>query len=125
MKKFFSAIGHTVYVGAVLIAMVLAGCRVITPMPVPPLAEELGYNVPNYKGITTIGLVEGTLKVEDLKLTTFKTAAESLITVMDAARESAIDWIAMAGMGSAGALPLALKRVPKGAVKKRRTRKSC
>lgn len=118
MKKIVNGIGHTIYIVVIGMTMAMAGCRSITPVVVPPVTEELGYEVLNYKGVTTIGILETTIKFETLKLKGWSAMADVSIELSDTARKGTMDLLTLLGLGGTAALPLALKKLPKGAVRK-------
>ena len=107
MKKF---LGHVFSV----ILLILAGCAIITPTIVPPLSDELGFNVPNIKGVTTVGIIKGTLVVEQARLRAFDEMATLTLKATDEVKTGIIDIVAMLGLGGTAMLPMAMKRIPPG-----------
>ena len=99
---------------ASVVLFILAGCALITPTIVPPLTTKLGYSVPNIKGVTTVGLVKGALKVEQERLRVFDSMATLTLEATEKAKNEIIDIVAMLGLGGTATLPWALRKVPKG-----------
>ena len=109
----------TVYVLLATLATILSGCQWATPTTLPPLSEKLGYKIPNFKGVTTVGLIEGKYAIELEKLKVLRTMSDVVIEPALEAREMAVDWINVGlSAGMFGGLPLALRKLPKGAVRK-------
>lgn len=101
----------------------LSGCAGMTPTREPPLAEKIGYEIPDWKGWTTTGINEGVYKIELEKLKVLRVMVDVVNEPALAAREQAVDWLNVGlSAGTFGGVPLAaalaLKKVPKGAVKK-------
>jgi hypothetical protein len=103
---------------ASIVLFITAGCALITPTIVPPLTNALGFNVPNIKGVTTVGIVKGALVVEREKLKVFDSMAHLTLTATEDAKNGIIDVVAMLGLGGSALLPMALRKVPSGAVSK-------
>lgn len=123
MKKFFLCLWKSLLVAVYLVLVgtitTLAGCRSVTPTRKPPLVEKIGYKIPNYKGWTFVGINESFYKMELQKMKLLAAMIETVNAPALAAREQAINWFNV-GMsaGMFGGIPLALKRLPKGAAKK-------
>ena len=115
MKKF---IAHFCGIMLSILALLGGSCALVTPTTVPPLTETLGYHVPNYKGVTTVGLVKGTLEVERARLMTFDKMATISLQATEQVKTGIMDILALVGMGGTALIPLALKKVPRGAVSK-------
>lgn len=87
----------------------LCGCAtagpldMITPTIVPPLAEELGYNVPNIKGVTTVGIVKGILATEKLRLEALDSSARLTLTATEGAVNGTLGLLTALGIPVAGA----------------------
>jgi len=111
IKSFFGIV-----VGVILFALI--GCAYITPTIVPPMTEELGYAVPNLYGVTVTGLVEGSYKLEVQKLKLWKYSVDATLQATEGIRSGLVELAALVGLGGTAALPMALKRLPSGAVKK-------
>lgn len=101
----------------VILATLLA-CNAITPTVVPPMTEELGYHVPNFRGVTVVGLVSGAYKLEEKKFELWGFSVESTLKATLEARDGLLNLLTVLGVGGTAALPLALKRPPQGYVKK-------
>jgi hypothetical protein len=119
IRKLCTAALIGVYVVMALVVTALSGCKSLTPTRVPPLAKEIGYIVPNYKGWTTAGINEAVYELEAKKLELLSTMIDTVNRPAYAIREQAIDWlnIALSG-GLFGGIPLALRKLPRGAVRK-------
>lgn len=101
----------------------LTGCSSLMPTKEPPLAEKIGYRIPDYRGWTTVGINETIYKIEYEKLKILRTMVDVVNEPALAAHEQAIDWLNVglsAGTfaGIPAATALALKKLPRGAVKK-------
>ena len=100
----------------VIASALAAGCvspkllDMVTPMPVPPMVEEIGYNIPDYKGITTVGAVNFVYDCEVIRLKTFKTSSEAVIEPIRAARQDLITTLALIGVPAAGVAGASMKR---------------
>jgi hypothetical protein len=71
------------------------------------------------QGITTVGVNEAMYKVERAKLETWRMTMDLVNKPMLEAHGMAVDFLSMALAGTAfGGIPLALRKVPKGAIKK-------
>jgi len=116
MKKFLNRLlaGTTGVVLATLLA-----CNAITPTIVPPMTEELGYEVPSIKGITLVGLVQGAYTLEQKKMELWGYSVQSTLKATVEARDGLLNLLTVLGLGGTAALPLALKRPPKGYVPER------
>jgi hypothetical protein len=77
------------------------------------LAEELGYKIPNFHGVTTMGIVKGKLKVEQMRLAALDASARMSLKATESARSGLLEL--MMTVGIAGG-PLAFLA---GAKKKR------
>lgn len=97
----------------------LAACVSLTPTIVPPMTEELGYEIPNIKGITLHGIVKGKYKIEVAKMKLWKYTVDSTLQLTEEARGQIMDIITVIGLGGTAALPAALRRLPKGAAYKK------
>lgn len=102
----------------VFMLMVLASCEMITPTVVPPMTDALDYSVPNWGGVTTTGLVRGSYELELNKLKLWKYSVDATLQATEGIRVGLVDLLAVLGLGGTAALPLALRSVPKTAVKK-------
>lgn len=105
----------------IIISTIVAGCSTVamlTPTIVPPGSEELGYDVPDLWGITTVGLIRGSVKVEEAKLKAFDTTATVVIESTEETKGGLIEILAVLGLGGTATLPFALKKLPKGATMK-------
>ena len=118
ISAFFKKVVSAVYLVTVLTFALLAGCAYITPAPVPPLADELGFEILNYKGVTTVGVIRSSVKLYNLKLRVFEETANSTIELVESARATILEMAGLVGLGGTAALPAALRMMPKGAVKK-------
>lgn len=123
MKKFFASIGKALFIVLYIFVAgtvtILSGCKSMTPTRKPPLVEKIGYEIPDFKGWTTVGINEAIYNIELEKIKLLAAMIETVNAPALAAREQAIDWfnIALSG-GMLGGIPLALRRLPRGAVKK-------
>jgi len=119
MKKHLRRIWN-VLVG-MFIAFILWGCSTLAIIPtrVPPLMDTLieGETL-NYKGWTVQGIV-------DMRMQYLKTMYPVVSKFYDLGREASgqvattiLGLLSAAGLAGTGALPLALKALPKGAVSK-------
>jgi len=130
MKIFIKTIGYSLYTLFASCIILLSGCKTLTPTRVPPFTEELGYHIPNYKNWTLTGISESVVELESLKLEikyevdaaklkALGTLVESVNAPFYLLREEAINWfnIALSG-GLFGGLPLALRKLPRGAIRK-------
>jgi hypothetical protein len=101
---------------ALAVLLICSGCAsaspldLITPTIVPPLAEELGYTVPNIKGITTAGIIKGTLEVERLRLQAFDSSAHLTLKATQNAVDGVLTVLAALGLGGAPAAFMAGKK---------------
>jgi hypothetical protein len=73
------------------------------------MTTQLGFEVPNIKGVTTVGLIKLTLRKEQLKLRVFDEMATITLKATDEVKNGIIDVVAMLGLGGTSLLPLALK----------------
>ena len=123
MKKFFAKLWKSllvvVYILLATVTTLLSGCESLTPTRRPPLAEKIGYNIPDFKGWTTTGINDAVYNMEVQKLKLLASMINLVNVPALQARKQAVDWLNV-GMsaGLFGGLPLALRRIPKGAVKK-------
>lgn len=106
-----------------IIVVALCGCAsaspidLITPTIVPPLAKQLGYDIPDIKGVTTVGIVKGFLEVEKLRLMALDSSASLTLKATQTAVDGLLGLLATVGLVGAGVgVPVALRRLPKGAV---------
>jgi hypothetical protein len=127
VKKFFKSalkvVGTAVYSVLAITMTLLSGCAYLTPTREPPLAEKLGYKIPDWKGWTTTGINEGVYRIELEKLKVLRIMVDVVNIPALEARKQAINWYNMAlSAGAFGGIPLAaslaLKKLPAGAVKK-------
>jgi hypothetical protein len=132
--KFFKAItagfrkvvkwaGIALYCITACYTSLLTGCVGMMPTRVPPMTSELKYKVPNIKGWTTVGMNEAAYNWEAEKLNFWKISMDFVNKPMIALHEQAVDWLNIglsAGLfgGAPAAVALALKKAPKGSVKK-------
>ena len=115
MKKLISFI----YVLFAIMTTLFVGCSHMMPTRVPPLTDEFGYSVPNVGGYTTVGINEAVYSVQLAKLETWRVMLDLVNKPMIEAHALAVDWLSVALAGTAfGGIPLALKKPPKGYVKK-------
>jgi hypothetical protein len=84
------------------------------------MTDELGYSVPNWGGVTTTGLVRGYYELELQKVKLWGYSVKATLEATEAVRGGLVELAAILGLGGAAALPMALKRVPKGAVSEKR-----
>lgn len=123
MKKFLKSVQKGIVIGLyctiAITVTALSGCQYLTPTRVPPLSEELGYEVPDWKGWTLVGLNEASYKFAYEKLKLYRVMVNIVNEPALQAREQVINWgnIALSA-GAFGGIPLALRKVPKGYVKK-------
>jgi len=118
IKKVLRALGIALYILTGAFVTLIAGCSNITPTRVPPLTEEFGYKVVNFKGWTLVGLNEWSFKIESSKLDTWGIMVETVNRPALAARDEVIDlWSMVATGGLFGGIPLALRKPPKGYIK--------
>ena len=121
-RKLFALIGIVVYTFAAICVTVFTGCSSVMPTKEPPLAEAIGYEIPDWKGWTTVGINEAVYKLEYEKLKVLRTMVNIVNEPALAAHEQAINWLNVGlSAGTFGGIPLAgalaLKKLPKGAVK--------
>jgi hypothetical protein len=115
MKKILN-VAYVILTG---ITMLIVGCESITPTRVPPLTTTLGYSVPAWKGWTLTGLNEAKYNIEVKKLDTWRIMIDVVNAPALEARKQVINlWSMLATGGAMGGIPLALKAVPKGYVRK-------
>jgi hypothetical protein len=69
--------------------------------------------VPNIKGVTTVGLIKTSLRIEQAKLQMFDQMATVTLKATDEVKNGIIDIVAMLGLGGTSMLPLALKMKPR------------
>ena len=101
----------------------MTGCVGLMPTREPPMTQELGFDVPDVKGWTFVFLNEAAYNWEAEKLNFWKISMDFVNKPMIALHEQAVDWLNIglsAGLfgGAPTAVALALKKVPKGSVKK-------
>lgn len=119
MKKFLRKSRIILYSLLAALVTTFAGCSSLMPTREPPLTEELGYKVFNWKGWTFVGLNEASYKLEVEKLKMWKVMIGFVNDPAIALHGQVVNWLGMIGVGGAmGAIPIALNRLPKGAVKK-------
>lgn len=119
MKKIFKTVGKVLYIAFMLLAVTFAGCSSMMPTREPPLTEELGYKVYNWKGWTVVGLNEAAYRLEVEKLKTWKVMIGFVNIPAVELHGQIVNWLGAIGVGGAmGGIPLALKTLPKGAIKK-------
>lgn len=118
MKKIRSFLYYAFCVTLIGITTLLASCAYLTPTVVPPLTEELGYEIPNFYGITTTGLIKGSYSLEAEKMKLWGFTVNATLEATETARNGLIELAAVIGLGGSAALPMALNRVPRGAVRK-------
>lgn len=105
----------------ILITLIITGCAsagpidMITPTIVPPLSEELGFDIPDLFGVTTVGIVMGTLEKEKLRLMALDKSASMTLAATNEVKGGVMDIIALLGLGGTAMLPVAAKKLPKGA----------
>jgi hypothetical protein len=111
--------GIFLYICMASMITLLAGCQHLTPTKVPPLTDELGFSVVNYKGWTTVGLNQWAYKIHSSKLDTWGLMMDMVNNAALQARDGVIDlWSMAATAGTFGGIPLALRKVPPGYVRK-------
>jgi hypothetical protein len=116
--KLIKWFGKLAYIIIAAFITLFVGCAHMMPTMVPPLTDELGYSVPNIKGVTTVGINEAIYGVEVAKLETWRLMVDIVNKPMVEAHGVAVDWLSVALAGTAfGGIPLAMKKVPKGYVK--------
>lgn len=118
----FKLIAATVYTFAAICITIFTGCASVMPTKEPPLAEAIGYEIPSWKGWTTVGINEAVYKIEYEKLRVLRTMVNVVNEPALAAHEQAINWLNVGlSAGTFGGIPLAgalaLKKLPKGAIK--------
>lgn len=119
MKRFLKAILACFYILIACLVTAVSGCEHLTPTRVPPLTDVLGYDVYDFKGWTTVGLNEMSYTIEVKKLGVWRTMMDLVNVPALQARDQVVDWWSMGvTAGLFGGLPLALRKVPKGYVKK-------
>jgi hypothetical protein len=119
LRKLLKATVGTLYAVVAVIITLFTGCASLMPTRVPPLTAELGYDVPDYKGWTVVGLNDGAYRMEVEKLKVWKVMIGLVNDPALALHGQAVNWLNMALAGGAlGGIPLALKRVPPGYTKK-------
>jgi len=122
MKKIFKTLGVAVYVLFAVSCTLFVGCSSMMPTRKPPLTDAFGYNVPNIKGFTLVGINEAVYNVEAAKLETWRVMLDIVNKPMVEVHGVAVDWLSVALAGTAfGGIPLALKKPPKGYVKDEKT----
>ena len=99
--------------------LLLAACVSLTPTIVPPLTEELGYNIPNIKGVTLHGIVKGKYNLEVEKMKLWKYSVDGTLQLTESARNQIMDLVTVVALGGTAALPAALRKLPKGAAFKK------
>jgi len=120
MRWLLKVCSWTLYLLFSVSITIFVGCESVMPTRVPPLSEELGYDIPDYKGWTTTGLNEGYYNIELQKLKILRTMVDVVNVPALQARDQAIDWINVGlSAGVFGGLPLAFLKVPKGSVSKK------
>jgi hypothetical protein len=117
-QKLIAWVLRGIYLLVAVFTTLFVGCSHMMPTRVPPLTEEFGYNVPNIKGYTTVGINEAVYGVELAKLETWRLMLDIVNKPMIEAHATMIDWmsVALAGTTFAG-IPMALRKVPKGYIK--------
>jgi len=114
-----------------VVVLSCAGCASATPLdwvwpaPVPlGVTNYVEHPVLSFKGITTLSILKATQREIEFKhqLNEFEyqiasNATSVTIKASERARDGFVGLLATIGLGGTAALPLALKRVPKGAVK--------
>lgn len=121
--KFFRSVGNAILVSVyVLIAVyttLLTGCASLMPTRESPIAEPLGYNVWDFKGWTFIFMTEAVYNIEVIKLKAYKESTDLVNKPFIEGHGQAVNWLNIALSASAfGGIPLALRTLPKGAVRK-------
>lgn len=117
MKKIRKKVLWGFYIVASVIITVFTGCSALMPTRKPMLTDELGYNVPNYRNWTTIGINEMAYRIEVEKLKVWKVMIGLVNDPALQLHTQIVNWWAMAASGGAlGGIPLALRKVPKGAI---------
>ena len=115
MKRLWKGVVVCAYTFIACVVTLMSGCQSLTPTRVPPLAEEIGYTIPNWKGWTTTGINEAVYKIEVQKVDVLRVMIDLVNQPALAAREQLIDWYSMAmSAGVFGGIPLALRKVPRG-----------
>lgn len=131
LNKILAGIRRVIRIAAValycLVAVytsLLTGCAGLMLTKVPPMTKELGYKVPlQYKGYTFVFVNEAAYTWEAEKLNFWRIAMDFVNKPAIAIHDQAVNWLNIglsAGMFGGGpvAIAMALKKVPKGAVKK-------
>lgn len=118
LKKIVIFLFDAAWIGACSLAILLVGCRSLTPTVVPPLTKELGFSVPNVKGITTMGMIDASYNYQVEKMKLWKYSVDYTLEATERGRQGVLDIMTMIGLGGTAALPVALRKLPKGAVMK-------
>lgn len=118
MKKFLRKSGIVLYGLLTILVTTFAGCSSLMPTREPPLTEELGYKVYDWKGWTFVGLNQAAYKLEVEKLKTWQVMIGFVNAPAIELHSLIVNWVGVAAGGAMTGLPFALKRLPKGAVKK-------
>ena len=119
MKKILRKIRVILYCALTVFMSAFAGCSSMMPTREPPLTEELGYKVLEWRGWTLVGLNQAAYKFEVEKLKTWKVMIGFVNLPAIELHNQIVNWLGALGVGGVmGGLPLALNRLPKGAVRK-------
>lgn len=119
MRKFFKRIGITLYTILAASLTILAGCTTLMPTKKPPLTDMFGYEVPEWKGWTLVGINQFVYKVESKKLETWA-AMQELVNqpAIQLHGEIMNVWGMVATAAATGGIPLAWAHQPKTPKKK-------
>lgn len=118
IKTLIRLTGIALYAVIAIFVTIISGCAYLTPTREPPLTNELGYEVIEWKGWTLVGINEAAYNIQVKKLDTWRVMIDVVNKPAIEAREQVINlWSMVATGGLMGGLPLALKKVPKGFVK--------
>ena len=103
--------------------LMIAGCASASPIDfiiptiVPPMSEQLGYDIPDLGGVTSVGIVKSYLEVERVKLMALDSSAHITLKATESVVDGLLGLLASLGIGTAGiGIPVALRRLPRGAV---------
>ena len=118
MRRLIKRIGIGIYALLASYVTLVSGCKSAMPTRIVPFAEEVGIEVPNFKGWTFVFLNEMRYKYESEKVKMYGNMMEITHQVTFDVYDITMDWVNMALAGGAlGGIPLALRKVPKGFVK--------
>ena len=118
MRRLIKRIGIGIYALLASYVTLVSGCKSAMPTRIVPFSEEVGIEVPNFKGWTFVFQNEMLYKYESEKVKMYGNMMEITHQVTFDVYDITMDWVNMALAGGAlGGIPLALRKVPKGFVK--------